>query len=257
MILREEWGFDGVVMTDWWAMANDFAGAPGSYQNVSAQVRAQNDLNMVNADAASNSNGDDLDAALAEGRLTRAELVRCAGNICRFLLTLPVWPHSLGRESDLDRELQASLSREDQALHNVVNLVTDRAETAIDPAQIRAVRGETTVFAVTTPRRGIFRLDLEARAVNQPPMAQLPFSVFQDRTLVREVVLSGKDTDWTPVSVVLNPSYITNFFLKLYFAQSGLELRNIRLVLQEDREEEIRAAQAAARATDRGNADPV
>ena len=257
VILREEWGFDGVVMTDWWAMANDFAGAPGSYQNVSAQVRAQNDLNMVNADAASNSNGDDLDAALAEGRLTRAELVRCAGNICRFLLTLPVWPHSLGRESDLDRELQASLSREDQALHNVVNLVTDRAETAIDPAQIRAVRGETTVFAVTTPRRGIFRLDLEARAVNQPPMAQLPFSVFQDRTLVREVVLSGKDTDWTPVSVVLSPSYITNFFLKLYFAQSGLELRNIRLVLQEDREEEIRAAQAAARATDRGNADPV
>jgi beta-glucosidase len=69
------------------------------------------------------------------------------------------------------------------------------------------------------------------------------------------VVLSGKDTDWTPVSVELNPSYITNFFLKLYFAQSGLELRNIRLVLQEDREEEIRAAQAAARATDRGNAE--
>ena len=256
VILREEWGFDGVVMTDWWAMANDFAGDPGSYQNVSAQVRAQNDLNMVNADAASNSNGDDLDTALAEGRLTRAELVRSAANICRFLLTLPVWPHSLGQESELDRELRASLSRDEQSMQNVVNLVTDLTETVIDPALIRAVRGETTVFAVTTPRRGIFRLDLEARAVNQPPMAQLPFSVFQDRELVREVSLSGTDTEWKPVSVELAPSYITNFFLKLYFAQSGLELRNIRLVLQEDREEEIKAAQAAARATDRGNADP-
>ena len=257
VILRDEWGFDGVVMTDWWAMANDTAGAPGSYQNVSAQVRAQNDLNMVNADAASNSNGDDLEAALAQGRLTRAELARSAANICRFLLTLPVWPHSLGQESELDRELRASLSREEQSMHDVVSIVTGPDGAVIDPALVRAVRGETTVFAVTTPRRGVFRLDLEARAVNQPPMAQLPFSVFQDRDLVREVSLSGADTEWTPVSVRLNPSYITSFFLKLYFAQSGLELRNIRLVLQEDREEEIKAAQAAARATDRGNADPA
>ena len=38
-------------------------------------------------------------------------------------------------------------------------------------------------------------------------------------------------------------------------AQSGLELRNLRLVLAEDLEEQFRKAQAEARATERGNAD--
>lgn len=130
-------------------MANDRAGAPGSYQNVSAQVRAQNDLNMVNADAGANSNGDDLDSALAEGRLTRAELVRNATNICRFLLTLPVWPHSLGLESDLDRELAESLSQEDLAAQNVVSLTAAEAAAGIDASLIRAVRGESTMLAIT------------------------------------------------------------------------------------------------------------
>jgi len=256
-ILRGEWRFEGVVMTDWWAMANDAAGLPGSYQNVSAQVRAQNDLNMVNADAASNSNADDLESALAEGRLTRAELVRSAENICRFLLTLPCWPHSLGQESDLDRELQKSLSREDLSLRDAVPVVLDRPEVPLDAALIRAQRGETTVLAVTTPHRGTVRLELEARAVNQPLMAQLPFSVFQDRDLVREVTLTGADTAWVPVSVELQLCYTGNFLLKLYFAQSGLELRNVRLVLAEDLEEQFREAQAARRAGEEGNADPA
>jgi len=256
-ILRGEWGFEGVVMTDWWAMANDAAGLPGSYQNVSAQVRAQNDLNMVNADAASNSNADDLDSALAEGRLTRAELTRSAENICRFLLTLPCWPHSLGQESDLDRELRETLSREDLSLRDAVPVVIDAPEVPLDAALIRAQRGETTVLAVTTPHRGTVRLELEARAVNQPLMAQLPFSVFQDRELVREVTLTGADTAWTPVSVELRLCYTGNFLLKLYFAQSGLELRNVRLVLAEDLEEQFREAQAARRAGEEGNGDPV
>ena len=256
-ILRGEWGFEGVVMTDWWAMANDAAGQPGSYQNVSAQVRAQNDLNMVNADAASNSNADDLESALAEGRLTRAELTRSAENICRFLLTLPCWPHSLGQESDLDRELRETLSQEDLSIRNAVPVVLDTPEVALDAALIRAQRGETTVLAVTTPHRGTVRLELEARAVNQPLMAQLPFSVFQDRELVREVTLTGADTAWVPVSVELQLCYTGNFLLKLYFAQSGLELRNVRLVLAEDLEEQFREAQAARRAGEEGNADPA
>lgn len=255
VILRKEWGFRGVVMTDWWAMANDAPGAPGSYQNVSAQIRAQNDLNMVNADAGVNSNEDDLAEALAGERLTRAELVRSAANICRFLLTLPVWPHSLGLESDLDLALRESLSEQDLSLQRVVPVVTESGETAIDASLIHCVRGETTVFAVTTPKRGLFRLEMEARAVNQPPMAQLPFSVFKDKDLIRSVTLTGANTDWTPVSVELPPTYITNFFLKLYFAQNGLELRHVRLILAEDMENQIREAMQAARASDRGNSN--
>ena len=240
VILRGEWGFEGVVMTDWWAMANDAAGTPGSLQNVSAQVRAQNDLNMVNVNAASNSNHDDLDSALAEGRLTRAELVRSAANICRFLLTLPVWPHSLGEESDLDRELAESLTDDDVSLQHVENITVEGPVTFIDPARIRSVRGETTVLAVSTAQRGIFCLELEARAVGQVRMAQLPFSVYMNRDLIREVTLTGADVEWIPVSVEFPPCPPGNIYLKLFFAQSGLELQNIRLIRKEILSEETR-----------------
>ena len=103
-ILRDEWGFTGTVMTDWWAKGNDREGEEATRENVAAQVRAQNDLNMVNADAASNSQHDNLDDALADGRLTRDALVRSAMNICRTVMNSPVMERSLGRMSDEERE---------------------------------------------------------------------------------------------------------------------------------------------------------
>ena len=50
-ILRGEWGFDGIVMTDWWSVMNEEGEEP-SVQNTGVMVRAQNDLFMVTADAA-------------------------------------------------------------------------------------------------------------------------------------------------------------------------------------------------------------
>ena len=246
-ILRGEWGFSGIVMTDWWAMANDAAGEAGSYANVSAQVRAQNDLNMVNTDAAANSNGDDLEPALASGRLTRGELVRSAANICRFLLTVPAWKHSLGEESPLDEALRAGLSEEDTAMRSGIPVEVDEKGTVLDAALIRTGRGETTVLSVGTPRRGRVLLELEVRAVAESPMAQLPFSVFRNRELVRSVTLTGADSTWQEFSFELLEPFNYFYAVKLYFSRRGLELRNIRLRLTENLEEELRAGRAAWR----------
>ena len=46
-ILRDEWGFDGIVMTDWWAKVNHHEDEPANRQNTAAMVRSQNDLYMV------------------------------------------------------------------------------------------------------------------------------------------------------------------------------------------------------------------
>ena len=47
-ILRQEWGYTGLVMTDWWASMNDCTeGGEGSIENVASMVRAQNDVYMV------------------------------------------------------------------------------------------------------------------------------------------------------------------------------------------------------------------
>lgn len=91
-ILRKEWGYKGIVMTDWWARMNDVTdGGEPTVKDTCSMIRAQNDLYMVvnNNGAELNPHGDNTLSALAEGRLTIGELQRSAGNILRFLLEAP------------------------------------------------------------------------------------------------------------------------------------------------------------------------
>lgn len=91
-ILRGEWGFEGMVMTDWWSSMNDAANAgEDSRSDTASMLRAQNDLYMVvhNNGAAINAMGDNTESAVKSGRLTLGELQRSAMNILRFLLAAP------------------------------------------------------------------------------------------------------------------------------------------------------------------------
>lgn len=93
-ILRGEWGFDGIVMTDWWAHMNDPIEADGAdRRNTHHMVRAQNDLYMVvpNYGAEVNASEDRTVKGLEAGTLTRGELQRSAINICQFLIEAPVF----------------------------------------------------------------------------------------------------------------------------------------------------------------------
>lgn len=95
-LLRKEWGYTGMVMTDWWATMNDVAeGGAASGKRTGDMVRAQNDIFMVvsNNGAELNSNEDDTMDALAEGRLTVGELQRSAMNICGLLMKMPAFEH--------------------------------------------------------------------------------------------------------------------------------------------------------------------
>lgn len=84
-VLRKEWGFDGLVMTDWEARMNE-EHMPPSVQNTSAMIRAQNDLYMIVEDSKENPKKDNTLEALEDGRLSREELLRSAANICNVLM---------------------------------------------------------------------------------------------------------------------------------------------------------------------------
>ena len=98
-ILRGQFGFGGIVMTDWGASGSEENG-PESRQQTASMIRAQNDLYMVVDDAASNSNNDDTLQGLSEGRITRGELQRAAYNICRFLLDTPAFARLYQTENE-------------------------------------------------------------------------------------------------------------------------------------------------------------
>lgn len=94
-ILREEWGFKGVVMTDWWALGN-FYGEEGIRANTAAYVMAQNDVYMLMPNSEKNDGGDNSEECLKSGVVSRAEYQRCAKNICEFLLTTQCMRRMMG-----------------------------------------------------------------------------------------------------------------------------------------------------------------
>ena len=70
-ILREEWGFDGMVTTDWWTMGEHYK-----------EVAAGNDMKMATGFP------DRLQEALEKGALTREDMEKAAGNVLRLILRI-------------------------------------------------------------------------------------------------------------------------------------------------------------------------
>ncbi len=100
-VLRREWKYTGLVMTDWWAFMNDcVSGGAGTFNNTAAMLRARNDVYMVvdNDGAEHNVYFDNTLSALDSGKLTLGELQLCAKDILLFLLQSPAakrFPHAL------------------------------------------------------------------------------------------------------------------------------------------------------------------
>ena len=70
-ILREEWGFDGMVTTDWWTLGEHYK-----------EVAAGNDMKMATGFP------DRLLQALDKGALTREEMEKAAENVLRLILRI-------------------------------------------------------------------------------------------------------------------------------------------------------------------------
>ncbi len=229
-ILRGDWGYTGIVVTDWWAKAND-EGEGASLQNMAAMVRAQNDLYAVVTNAAENSNEDNTMEALQAGRVTRGELQRNAANICRFLIDTPAFLRMTGRETALDRELAEYAEQENTEVGTMIKLEMDD-EVNVDPALIDTAKGKATTLEVAVRLRGTFRLEVTCRAcASAAPLAQLPLSVFQDRLLMGTVTLSGAEKEWQTKTIDFPTQiFLHTFYVKLFFGMSGMEIKEIKLV---------------------------
>lgn len=243
-ILREEWGYDGIVMTDWWARGND-EGAVGRVDNMAAMVRAQNDLFMVTANAAENSQKDNSMESLKAGTVTRGEYLRSAANICRYLLRTPAYQRMMGRESELDRQLAAVAAREMESFGELVRFSVEERDCSLPVEQIQTGKGSSVTFELNISERGRYRLELVCRVVGQGSLAQIPLTLSQDRQIVKTISLTGEDREWRTETAELAPSFHNTTFLKFFFGQGGMEIQAARLVLEESLEDKYRAMKAA------------
>lgn len=87
-ILREEWGFEGLVMTDWWTRTCVTLEGEVS-KNREYPIIAQNDVYMVNND--SESIAKEITDEVTAGKISRGELQRNAINICNVILSTPTF----------------------------------------------------------------------------------------------------------------------------------------------------------------------
>ena len=91
-ILRKEWGFDGVVMTDWWMRKSASPEFPRIKTNA-YRVRSQVDVlmpgNMDHIHKGYYSDGTLLKTVNQPGGITRGEIQRTAKNVLQFILETP------------------------------------------------------------------------------------------------------------------------------------------------------------------------
>lgn len=223
-ILRKEWGYTGMVMTDWWAKMNEEGEAPSS-QNLAAMVRAQNDLFMVTTDATTYE--DNLSDALANGRLTRAELALSAENICRFLLESPAFSILAGTDTPIEQKNRpsefSSLDPGSMAAHKV------SANTVIPLSGYPTNAGTFLVFALTFGQEGTYRFSLTA-STEASEHAQMAVTLNLDGTVLHTYSYHGGSA--TPVTLSRDKEVRgTTHYLKVFFSHTGLKLHELRIQL--------------------------
>ncbi|MBR3268975.1 MAG: glycoside hydrolase family 3 protein [Oscillospiraceae bacterium] len=235
-ILRNEWGFTGFVMTDWWANINERGQGPDQ-KDFAAMVRAQNDVYMVCADC--KEHDDNIMSALESGTLTKAELQRNAANICRFLLHTNAMKRLLGEDTVpeiINRPAEEIDSGEPVEFYTLENSL------AIPLEEIRTDRGSAFSFGLDTKIPGWYLVTLTASST-QSELAQIPVTLFSMGTASGTFTWNG--TGGKPVSFCKKiPIFSRYTALRLYFAQSGLHMEAIRFDRSDEQNVDLSALAA-------------
>lgn len=227
VILREEWGFKGFTMTDWWANIN-VRGKEPDKTDLAAMARAQNDVYMVCPDG--EKNDDNTLVALENGGIERCELQRNAANICGFLLHT----NALKRAEGIGDTVKV-INREDEEQEDdkpVQFYKVDR-DITLDLSDVDTKKGTSYSFALDLSNFGIYRVIVTASST-QSELAQIPMTLFSMGTAVGTFTFNG--TGGKAVSMEKKTPMFSRFTtFRIYFAQNGLDLHSIRFELTDEK----------------------
>jgi len=229
-ILRKEWGFDGIVMTDWWAKSN-YEGHQAEAPVKAPMVAAQNDIYMVVSDAKANPENDDVEEMLHAGKITLGELQRNAANILGFLLKSPSILILADRICEEELEAINTKEEDDVDAGSLVSIESDSVtqKIVIDGALLHPAKGKADVIAVTNEFMGDFTMKFTLKS-DLGELAQLPVSVFLDNIHKMTVSVQGTNGKWVEENRILNMGFGHNHYIKFYYGADNLEIKEIVLI---------------------------
>ena len=234
-ILRGEWGFDGFVMTDWWSCMNDRGEEPRK-NNFAAMVRAQNDVYMVCADSSKNTNDDNTLSSLEAGTLTRAELQRCAANVCRMLINSRAMDRLRGTANEIEI-INRPYEDENFNTENVEVYEADDGSLTIPLGAVSAEKGRSYVFVLHSDVPGMYSITLSASSTLSET-AQIPVTLFTTGIPAAVFTFNGTNGERREISRTC-PVFSRFVACRLYFGGGGLTLGDITFKVVERRSDNL------------------
>ena len=219
-VLREQWGFEGLSMTDWWANINR-RGAQPDKRDFAIMAMAQNDIYMVCADGGNHD--DNTLESLAAGELKRSELQRNACNILGFLLTTP----AMKREAGIFDAVEIINRPADKnGESDEVPYYQAGDEFTLDLGGMMTRKGENYSFAIDFERHGLYRITITASS-QLSELAQTAVTLFSVGSACGTYVWNG--TGGAPREISKEVNMFSRFTsIRLHFAANGLKLHEIR-----------------------------
>ena len=224
-ILRKEWKFKGIVMTDWWAMAND-EGEMATKENRAPMVVAQNDLYMCCSDSIKEE--DNIKEKLKEGYITRSDLQRNAKNILTFIMNTPAMSRVMGEPIEVSCINHREEDKNGNTTGEIITYEVDKktGKILMEEKDLTYGDNKSIVFGILLKKDGKYGMEVEV-TTELGELAQLPISIYIDniyRTTISIQGTSGKviETEYEMGSMKGQLHYV-----KLVIGDIGIKVKKI------------------------------
>lgn len=226
-ILRKEWDYKGIVMTDWWAFAN-WEKEDAVKGNRAPMVRAQNDIYMCCTDSESESE-DNVYEMLENGIITLGELQRNAINILEFTLKTPAVLRQMGEKITVELKNEDETDGGEEFIKDMESYKADTTTgEIIINANITGEAGKMMLYEIALERIGMYDVTFEVTS-ELSILAQLPVSVFVDNIYRTTLSFKGTEGMKTEKTYKMGPIIGRMHYLKLAFGADGIRLQKIKI----------------------------
>ena len=227
IVLRKDWGFSGIVMTDWWAKANH-EGQPSDPRIHAVMAAAQNDVYMVTADA-QDMQQDDMLEEFQKGNLTRGQLQRNAINILQFVLKSPAMLYEMDRISPEELKDRKNAAKDDPDVSKMMKFVADEQGNIRISGDGWDTHQGKEILADLDMKAGSYELQMKVKS-NLDDLAQLPVTVYLDNIIKGTMSFRGSKGQWVTQQIRFD-TFEGHHYMKLYFGATGLTVDHIAFQL--------------------------